>query len=204
MKYGFEREFFVKASGKFVLCPAVMPQDDCGYLAESRGVPTTDPLTAAFLLLAEEYKLKAQAKRNRVVLVNLDTAVLPPELLRDALRRHGKSPMPVERGNMYGLDYPSDDKFQRAGLHVHFSNETLLEINITDSQGNKHYKSTSTSGFIDVPRIIRTLDGAFKKEIEQAERIAGSYELKNYGFEYRSLPASVDVRRVAEVIKEIA
>lgn len=205
MKYGFEREFFVKANGKFVLCPQVMPHDECGFLAESRGEPSTDPITAAFLLLAEEFKLTAQAKRNRVKLALLNFTSLPAELLRDALRRNGKNPLPVERGNMYGNDYPAAEEpaIQRAGLHVHFSNEQTIEIKAYDTSGKPVTHTRVVSGFMDMAKIIHKMDTAFAKEISDARRIPGMYELKPYGFEYRSLPADIDVRKVAEVIKTI-
>jgi hypothetical protein len=188
MKYGFEREFFVKANGKYVICPFVIAHDDCGYLAESRGEPHADPLKAAYLLLADEDKLKDQAKRNRVQLVLEDTAKLSPEVRRDALRRNGKGKYPVERGNLYGLDYKATDDILRAGLHVHFSNEIETK--------NKY----TASGFLDIPRIVRKLDEAFAEVIKKANRLKGFYETKKHGFEYRSLPASVDPRKVAEVI----
>jgi hypothetical protein len=200
MKFGFEREFFVKAKNQFVLCPQVMPHDECGFLAESRGTPDTNPTNAAFLLLAEEQRLFEQAKRNRVMLLlKTDIATLPDELLREAIRRYGKEPFPVERGNMYGNDYSPSDKRQRAGLHVHFSNTTEVEEFVNPKT---HYKR-SINGFIDMPKIIGKLDSAFKHEITKAQRIPGCYELKSYGFEYRSLPASIDVREVAAVLETL-
>jgi hypothetical protein len=203
MKFGFEREFFVKAKNQFVLCPQVMPHAECGFLAESRGTPDTNPITAAFLLLAAEHQLFAQASRNRVKLVTTDVVNLAPELLRDALRRYGKEPTPHERGNMYGKDYAADDNKQRAGLHVHFSNEQTVEASAIGADGRRVINSRSVSGFIDMPKIILKLDTAFANEIAKAERVPGCYELKSYGFEYRSLPASIDVREVAAILETL-
>lgn len=194
IKYGFEREFFVQAQKQFVLCPAVIPHDECGYLAESRSEPHPDPLKAAYLLLATEYQLFEQAKRNRVKLLTVDAVELSPDLLRDALRRYGKDPVPSERGNIYGHDYAADDKTCRAGLHVHFSNQEEVE-------GKEHKRTIN--GFLDIPKYIRHLDGAFHNEIVAAKRIPGCYEIKGHGFEYRSLPASIDVRKVAAALNQL-
>lgn len=194
MKFGFEREFFVKAQGKYVLCPILLAHDECGYLAESRGEPHTDPLKAAYLLLAEEDRLKAQAKRNRVQLVLENDAKLSPELVCDAIRRHGKAKYPVERGNIYGLDYKATDETRRAGLHVHFSNEIAVK------NGSRSYPA---SGFLDIPRIVRSLDETFADVIKQSNRLKGFYEVKGYGFEYRSLPATIDPRVVAKAISDL-
>lgn len=201
MKVGFEREFFVKASGKFVLCPQVMPHDECGYLAESRGEAHRNAMSAAYLLLCTEYQLQQQARRNRVKLVLTPFAELEAQLLKDALRRYGKPPVPSERGNIYGLDYPAEDQTPRAGLHVHFSNQ--VEYTAKSASGGE-YKS-SVNGFIDMPKIIRHLDVVFEKEIKAANRIPGCYEIKPHshgGFEYRSLPATIDPRKVATTLQE--
>ena len=193
MKIGFEREFFVKSGKEFVLCPAIMPHDECGYLAESRGEPNENPLFAAYLLLAAEDLLLKQAKRNRVALKLHAAVTLPQELLRDALRRNGKASYPSERANIYGLDYAAGDTSCRAGLHVHFSNQ------ITFQEVDKKHPSTY-NGFLDIPKIVRVLDDAFAEDIARSQRIRGFYELKVHGVEYRSLPATVDPRKVATLL----
>lgn len=195
MKYGFEKEYFVQRKGEYVLCPTELPMDECGYLAEVRGDPHSDPLKAAYLFLAAEYDLFQRAKKLGVKLLDKpSTVTLSPELLRLALRTYGKNSFPVERGSMYDKDYPADDNFARAGLHVHFSNEQV------------HTNATGTpftySGFIDVPRYIKLLDKAFIVDIEASNRIPGLYETKLHGFEYRSLPSCVNPIKIADVLSE--
>lgn len=192
MRFGFEREYFVRNSvGDFVLVPLGVPMDDCGYLAEARGEAHSNPLSAAFLLLAEEASVKAKLPKG-VKLAFIDTTEVSDATLRAALRRNGKSAYPHERGNLYGYDYDAGDRLCRAGLHVHFSN-------IRDVETKSGYVE-SIPQIMDMPKIIQLLDKAFKSEIDAAKRIVGCYEMKPHGFEYRSLPASVDPRKVAEVL----
>lgn len=190
MKYGFEKEYFVADSeGKFVLCPPELRGDECGFLAEARGEPHEDPFKAAYLFLAEEEKLKEKVTSLGLRLLWVTETKLSTALLRDALRRNGKPVYPTERGNIYGLDYKANDRRQRAGLHVHVSNERQF-----------HYKGEvvgTVSSFFDFVKIIQKLDGRFKKEIKQAWRLPGFYEIKSHGFEYRSLPMYIDPREVA-------
>lgn len=202
MKFGFEREFFVVKTGKkkaekgqadeYVLCPLGVPRDDCGFLAESRSEPHNDPLKAAYLLLAEEDRMRHSLPKG-IRLKLIDTVELPAELLHAAIRANGKNAFPSERGSLYGLDYPIDDKLNRAGMHIHFSNLRSIE---TKTDG-----TVNVSQMMDMPAIIQKLDRAFEAEIKAANRLAGLYEMKTHGFEYRSLPASIDVRKVAAVLK---
>lgn len=192
LTFGFEKEYFVKNRKEYVICPKEIPMDECGFLAEARGDTHTDVVKAAYLLLAEEYKLAALAQKHGVVLKDISTAELPLQLQRDALRQFGKPTYSVSRGNIYGIDYPVDDKVIRAGLHIHFSNDKTFD----HKDGVFKYK-----GVLNIPKLIQLLDKEFEKEIKDSNRLPGFYEMKPYGFEYRSLPNSVNVLDVADVIK---
>ena len=191
MRYGFEREYFVTKHGDFSLCPTNVPMDGCGFLAESRGEPHNNPMSAAFLMLSEESRIKKLAKGCQ--LLPLAFADVPKTILREAIRLYGKASLSHEQGNIYGLDYEADDELVRAGLHVHFSN--LLKVPTKDGQ------FVEVPQMIDFVKIIQRLDAAFEDEIKAAKRIPGLYELKGHGFEYRSLPASMEPRKVATVIQ---
>lgn len=191
MKVGFEREWFVQRGKEWVAVPRLLPQDECGYLAEARGEPHADPLKAAYMLLAEERRLKAQARKEKARLVLRDSAELPEKLLAEALLVHGKNPVPRGRGILYSSQFqPYLKMVPRAGLHVHFSNQVVVKTQVVN-------------GFIDIPKIVRTLDERYETDILHAGRRLGEYELKGYGFEYRSLPASTDVLEVADVVVSI-
>lgn len=188
MKYGFEREFFVKdADGNYVLTPTGLPHDDCGFLAESRGVPQSDPLTAVFCLYADERKLNETAEKLNLTLV-LETAVkLPAKLRLEAIRKYGKAAIPQSRGNVYGRFAPFSHAVQHAGLHVHFSEEELID-------------GRRVARMFDFVPLVQKLDKAFAGEIKAARRAPGYYEMKPYGVEYRSLPATVNPEDVARVL----
>jgi hypothetical protein len=50
----------------------------------------------------------------------------------------------------------------------------------------------------EFPTIVLELDKRFAEDIRKARRIKGDYELKNWGFEYRSLPNTLDVLEVSK------
>ena len=201
MKIGFEREFFLYKKGAISLVPkdGDLPMDECGYLVESRSEPHTNPLKAAFLLLAADYALGLQVAKAGFKMVSKPFEIITPEFQRTALRHYGKNALPHERGNLWGLDFPIEQEIVgRAGLHVHFSKPR----EIRDGKG---IVVDTVSQMFDMVKIIQTLDKAFEKEITDARRIKGCYEMKSLhgGFEYRSLPADVDVRKVAEVLSTL-
>ncbi len=212
-RYGFECEYWVipEGGGEPILVPRSLPSDDCGFLVEARGEPHTSARVAAFLMLAEEERLKdaalAFAVGKCILTTSEPTRVLTPEFRREAIRVRGKGAYPSERGNIYGRDYKPTDKFARAGLHVHFSNSTEVRWSSSTPSCSACGKITTTEFSREVPqqqdlaKIVRVLDEAFKEEILAARRLPGFYELKSYGFEYRSLPASVSPVAVAKVIE---
>lgn len=193
MKFGFEREFFIKSGKELILAPSSLPHDDCGYLVESRGEPHHDPLKAAYLLLAEEAHIRRIMVRGlKLVLSNQEELSLT--MKRQALRMHGKKVYPATRGNIYGLDFQPDDTRSLAGLHVHFSDQKVYHC----ANNIQH----TFNPFIEYTKIIQFLDNAFCGDIEEAGRVKGFYEVKPHGFEYRSLPATTDVIDVAGVINQ--
>lgn len=193
--YGLEAEFFVKRKGsdEFVSIPssASLPHDACGYLAEARGQPHSDPRVARHLLNAAVESLSLGAAKAGLVLVKAATAPVSPEMRRVALRSFGKQPSQsyFAHGGAYRSSRP------RAGLHIHFGNEQIF----TYDNGRRF----TYQGPINMPRIIWFLDQAFKDEIKAAGRVPGEYEMKPHGFEYRSLPATVDLDKVVAVLEEL-
>lgn len=194
---GFECEYFTLSKGKHVVCPKTVPSDDCGWLAEARGKPLECPIEAAFSMMADRDKVRLLASKDKIKLGNMPFAELEPDLMREARRTYGKRDYPVGRGNLYGLDYASTDTLARAGLHVHFSH--FHENSCVDDKGVRRYFRSHSP--INMPKIIRLLDTQFRKEIEHANRLCGEYEMKPYGFEYRSLPNNIDVIKVAHFIR---
>jgi hypothetical protein len=195
MKYGLEKEYFVKKGDEYVLATG-LPMDECGYLAEVRGDCHSDPSKAVALFRADDAKLKAKAAALGLTLSDEPVGKIPPKLARTAARRFGKGTYPVGRGNMYGKDFSLTDRVQRAGMHVHFSDQQEVK----DKEGRN---ITTIPRILDMPRIIYKLDQAFAAEIKAAKRIPGMYEMKPHGFEYRSLPANVDLDRLTRVLETL-
>lgn len=202
MKYGFECEYWVckdivddALSAKPVnlsLVPKGLPKDECGYLAEVRGDPHNDPEKAAALFRVEEKRTIDLFEKEGLLLWNGSGAIqLPKKFLYEALLRHGKAANPYGRGNIYGKSYKPFDRWARAGLHIHFSDE------YPDKDGKMHCR------MIDMPKYIQALDKAFEKEIKEMYRLPGFYEMKPHGFEYRSLPCSASLEKVVDVLRKI-
>lgn len=198
MKFGFECEFFLrdKDTKEFRIVTQFLPKDDCGYLVEVRGEPHTDPIKAAYLWAAEFKKVR-ELVPPALELVTSPYEILPKPFLLQCLRAYGKNSA-HERG-MCGKLMPVD-KYSRAGLHVHFSNQ--VEYEEYDRGDRGHFKNW-VSGMIDIPKYVLALDKAFKSQIKEAKRVPGLYEMKAHGFEYRSLPNTVLPGEVAEVLRGI-
>lgn len=191
MKFGFEREFFVTKNGEYCLAEG-LPKDDCGYLAEVRGEPHTDPAKALALYLIEEARVIELARSLGMKLHLHDYVALPPKLKNKWLRMFGKGPA-VDEGSMYGKFWSGN--LSRAGLHIHFSNQR----EIIDSRGYNQI----VAGIIDMPKFIFGLDKIFAEEIKTAKRVPGLYEMKAHGFEYRSLPTSIDMNKVVKALNHL-
>lgn len=206
MKYGFEREWFVRKGNVFTTVPSGVAADECGYLAEARGKESSDVIEAAYLLLAQEQKLMRELQAAGLILDwSIATVKLPKDFMRDVNRRFGKNPYPAERGNIYGKDFSVHDSWQRAGLHVHFSDAQAEEVGVIDC-AKCHRRERIMKDIprqLNMPKLIRALDVKFAVEIKQAKRVPGFYEMKPWGFEYRSLPNTVDVVLVAEFLKSL-
>ncbi len=195
MKYGFEIEFFLTQKKTFVICPKGMESqmDECGWLAEARGKPKSDPIEAAFSCLADIHRLKTLVTEKKLRLSSVSYAELTPELMRQARRTHGKRNYPEGRGNIHNLDFAPDDELARAGLHIHFSDYYERK----DDKGVVHQDHCP----INMPKIIQAFDKEFEADIYEAKRLPGFYEMKSWGFEYRSLPNTINLVRVAEFIQ---
>lgn len=191
--YGFELEFFVKKNGEFVSLDGnyAIPHDECGYLAESRGEKANSPLGAFYNLLhatALLDRVMAQEKFEKVV------AHLAPEIPKESLRvwrretGKGRQRSFFMGGRVYRNDNP------RAGLHVHFG---TLEV-IKNAEGKE---IGSVPRIVNIPSIVRYMDKAFAKEIKEAKRMPGEYELKPWGFEYRSLPSTINAHAVVVALE---
>ncbi len=191
-KYGLEKEFFVKKRGVFVLASEI-PHDDCMYLAEARGLPHTCPVQAVYSLMADVQVLKRSARALKLSLLDAPYAKLPEELIKKALACSYK-----KLRDYLVCTADNDPQTQQAGLHIHFSNAQKCTIR-TDTI----YKDVEYPAPIDMPNIIQILDNAFEEDIRYAHRKLSQYRMKPHGFEYRSLPSTVNLNKVIDVLLRI-
>jgi hypothetical protein len=122
---------------------------------------------------------------------------IPRDLKVQAAKHYSKGQLKYE--NIYGYEtHRCSTKLATASLHVSFTNE--LERTYVDHKGN--YVEHKYQGFIDHAKFIVALDKAFKKEIKEAKRNPGFYEVKYDGrIEYRSLPNNVSLDKLEEVLR---
>lgn len=206
--YGMELEFFaVVAPGKenegqvtFFPAPLASLMDDCGYLLEARGEKANNPDQARWNLHKQIRYLTKQASAQGLMLENLDTKDIAKEHLRLCMRQYGKNA--AQSYFMGGHVYKSTRP--RAGLHLHFGTERMFKIpdKVMDNEivtGG----AWTVAEICNMPRIIALLDKAFREEIKAAKRMPGEYEVKSYGFEYRSLPATSNLDKVVDVIERM-
>lgn len=191
--FGFELELFLKRGDEYVVPSKghYLPTDACGYLVEIRGDPHSDPLKAMYLMKADLERVTVQAANLGYNLELAHTAPISKNFLRLIRRSRGKNPSKsfFAYGGMYRSDTP------RAGLHIHFGSL------ITKKYDNDN--SFSYTSIVNIPRILQVFDTEFKKEISDTKRIRGEYEIKEHGFEYRSLPATTDLNKVVSVLEKL-
>lgn len=202
--------------------------DNLGVLVEVRGDPASSVEQALANFLAKEMIAKGKASTHGYTLSEEPSVKLTDEeilkitdayhdLLHDKLSesRRKRSSAPTEKFKITVLT---------AGLHIHFSkqetkkvkvyevnNEITLHISskgianpvITKKLENEKELEVVCNTFIDMPLVISTLDSAFENEIKSAGRVLGAYEIKDYGFEYRSLPANIDLVKVAGICTKL-
>ncbi len=172
MKIGLEIEYFVEDSNGNIVLPnkAGLDRnqcDECGWLAEARSLPFEDSWHTIRDLEKAVTKLQFKLRTGYRFSIK-STVKLPHKLLWSAIRRFGKHS--AEDECIYGL--VKERRYQTAGLHIHFSQE---------------------HGILNIPRIIKFFDRHFKDQIIKEKRQLGCYEMKPWGFEYRSLPNSISI-----------
>jgi len=192
-KIGIEVEYFLFDKDGNIVSPSdySISQDECGYLAELRCEPGTSVYETFGFYLAEKKRMLEQIKfANNGLSISSESHIkIPFRMLRNFQHRYGKNI--ANESNIYHHEYHSLAS-QHAGIHVHFSRNE--ERTIGD-------KSITIYPFYDFIPIITGMDREYKEEIKASKRKPGFYELKSYGFEYRSLPTSVDDDFIFDVIE---
>jgi len=198
MQWGIEVEFFLKKKGQLVY-PADygIPYDGFPVLGELRTSVHSDE----YLLIGEVMgllaKYKAKAKYGGAQLIVAPRWEYSRDEMREVMRRPELSKGPAKEMNLYKLKPRQDNEHIYAGLHVHFSGTKSYYSTNKCEKCERDTSSIVTYGHLDIPAIVRYLDELFFKEIVDAGRTIGEYEMKPYGFEYRSLPNNVSLDKLA-------
>lgn len=189
MLFGYELEFFVvNRKGKVVVPPDELHyfKDGGGVLVEARGEPMSHPKLAETSLKLALERLKKAVRKEKLTLLLTNESEIDPCSLRKA---HCKKSLMCRRvveerfRNPVVLEHFDPDHYL-AGFHVHFSQKEF----------DKYVP-------FDMVYPIRLLDEAFGKEIIKSGRYPGAYRMKPpYGFEYRSLPAKINIPSVTKVL----
>ena len=196
MKYGLEKELFVLRGDEVQVVPAGMPFDECGILAEARGMPFDNIIDAVFSLRSEVYKIERMALAAGLTLDDCPVRKVPREVRHTASRQFSKGLTSYQ--NLYGhLEHKNRAGEQTAGVHVSFTCPHIDRVR----DENGRWRDIVCNEMFDFVQIFKKLDRDFSDEIKQAKRLPGFYEIKSDGrIEYRSLPANVNLDKVIDVI----
>jgi hypothetical protein len=194
MKYkdeiGLEQEVWLLDSGDNIVEPAIysFPHDDFGFLIELRSLPHEAPklvladlqnLMDGFSNLACLFGLKLELKES----MPIDRSLIYELRIKYNYFNLKDLTENINSGTIktHATGISDNAELLTAGLHVHFSRK------LDDKRVQ-----------LPIHNIVDAMDLKFKNEIAKAKRISGEYEIKPYGFEYRSLPVSVDLSKVLD------
>lgn len=194
--FGLEQEFFYVSNDLnndlvFQVPPEGCPRDNAGWLVEARGRPFTDPIDAVFSLKADIKRIENKYCKEENYLLVDNRRKVPLRVKNICLRKYGLPKKDKLIENLYGEALTDEQlEWDYAGIH----------INISKMRNHAHSCDTMTEMFDHVP-IIRFLDERFKDQIKNAQRLRGSYSIKELeggpGLEYRSLPTTVGLDDIA-------
>lgn len=195
MLFGLEQEFFVVNKKGLVVVPR--PElhrflDGGGILVEARGEAQKHPALSLTSLMLQREALKVAVKKAKRTLLLANEADVSPASLQYARRekKEGDFDTPVfERYRNPVVLTHDEPGHYRAGLHIHLSQP--------DPYDPKRFQP------FDMIYPVRLLDQEFAEEIEASGRHPGAYRLKDYGVEYRSLPATIDLKKVVKVLGKL-
>jgi hypothetical protein len=211
VKYGLEQEFFVAKrvlDGQLIYVgglDATLTPDECGFLAEARGQPYGTIREAVFSLMADVYRLEQAANKLGLELVEVPNATVPEAEILKSRRQFSKGVLSYQ--NLYGHEAHRNGRKKTAGIHISFTKPKVFTYSVKDGanpdEEDRYTERFEYQPLWDFVQVFRKLDKAFEKEIKEARRNPGFYELKPDGrIEYRSLPNNVDLKKIIDVIEQ--
>ena len=186
MQFGIELEHFYLVEGQVAKVPPTIPHDDCGWLVEYRGLPYDSPFEAVGSVLAAKKRIKLPEGAE----LGTENFMRVPRSVKLACRREYVKGI-INYQNLYDR---APSRLDHAGVHVSFTSPYIRRLKSGEIRINQMW---------DFSTLFRALDKEFRDEIRAARRVPGFYELKYDGrIEYRSLPQSVDLWKVAEFLSK--
>lgn len=209
-QFGLEKEFFVRSKsvgeGEVVLVPEGVGRDACGYIGEARGKPHSDIYDAVHSLQADYARNIRVVHKNRALFVDdSPLAKISTKLRLEASRKYAKGLTAFR--NIYGHEnhrarYASGERTAGVHLSVTDSYQQVSHTYSTKEKVLREHVRTYNQPW-DFVRFFRYLDQKFAKEIKEARRMPGFYEIKADGrIEYRSLPSNINLSALADAVAD--
>ncbi|MBN1664956.1 MAG: hypothetical protein JW943_15260 [Deltaproteobacteria bacterium] len=196
LEIGIEKEFFLLRKGDSpnlydqIVEPREyeFPADAFGFLVELRSEPWMHLNTVKMTWDMTKSYWEHRADKFGMELADMPYLVVPKEKVKYFYDKYEADASEDATKNIYdnkgshhlGMFFNDETCRLTAGMHVHFS--------MRDKSGRVIPFASEK-----IYEIVKTMDDAFQTEITAADRIAGEYEIKRHGFEYRSLPCNVAV-----------
>jgi len=194
---GLEQEIWLLDKYNKILEPSLygFPSDEMGFLIEIRSEHSdnVDDIVRSIRTLKLINANKARKLGFHVVIepyMDVDN-----EFIDYFSTKYKYNELPDFTRNVYGESKVTHHtgiigNKATAGLHVHFSRRVI--------DGNK-------CKLVKLPteEIVKNMDNRFREYIIKSDRLLGEYELKQHGFEYRSLPDIAPLIPVTKYALEI-
>jgi hypothetical protein len=221
MNYGIEYEFFVLNKDNTII-PAYLAThnlDGNPVVGEVKTSVHNNIVDCIFELKKILYREKEALLKLNCTMSPLHTIIVNDEFLKN----NRKQKEFINRKHIEVLEefsiYPKGKlgkmlkrEMFKSSLQINFSNNkdfqypVYTRVTVEDksrydiSNSNKNY--SSLFNYVD---LILKLDNAFSTEIKQSDRVEGVYAIKSGDLgdriEYRSLPSTVDLNKIIEVLK---
>ena len=196
-KIGIEREFFLINKHGIPVEPNLFgfPFDEFGFLVEVRTFPHCNPKD---LIADYELRVKSHSKQAKVFGLKLNQTprmALGMDFINNLREKYSHSHLQDLTCNIYdgvnkshatGLIAGPCGYIGTAGTHIHFS---------------RYHEGRRVQ--LPIFNMVKNLDEAFEDEIRVTQRIAGEFEIKNHGFEYRSLSNIMKIEDITRIAFKI-
>lgn len=204
-KVGLEAEFLLRDSNGELVYPENygFGYDEFRILGEFRADAGTTRHETVGKFIQSLVEVINLAQKNKLTIDFSGLAIVSPQKKAEIIRKVGAKYVPPCT-NIYKTDILnfSDDVVENgsitasrisAGLHVHFSRRVYQET--TEFIGDKEISRTYDRSLLtpsQIKNIIRNMDKkilpSYSLDVPLKYRQPGFYEIKPWGFEYRSLP----------------